>query len=275
MMGIHETTVIIVTFNSAHCAVALAGGLRELPHVLLVDNASEDGTIAAFQQVVPQVKIIRNSRNLGFGAACNIGIAIATTPYVLLVNPDVVFGSEQLTVLFDVAQHHPQAAIIAPHLEDVPARGDGIVASVDFVSGAFFLARTADLGEIGGFDEQFFLYYEDDDLCRRLRQRGKTILSVPWVRVIHQSRRSVGTQKRWRTEYLRGYHHVQSKLRFARKHGLKIRGVGGYYGLLLGGLLQLPLHLIVWSPRHLARCAGRVHGLMQYRDSVAAAGTKR
>jgi len=118
--------------------------------------------------------------------------------------------------------------------------------------------------EVGFFDEGFFLYYEDDDLCKRVFDQKRQMLVVPSVRLIHRSRGSVGGKYRWRSEYLRGYHHAQSKIRFARKYQGTEQAEKLRMRTLQLALLAMPLRVLLPVPRHLARLVGRVVGLWKY-----------
>jgi GT2 family glycosyltransferase len=127
------------------------------------------------------------------------------------------------------------------------------------------LFRMTHFRSIGFFDERFFLYYEDDDLCLRLFQAGKPMLLVPQVRATHRSRGSSRGNKPWRNEYGRGFHHAQSKLTFVAKHRSRSEALQLRRRLLLTTSLALPLRTLVFAPRLIARMAGRWMGLKDWR----------
>lgn len=278
MVSINDLTVITVAFNSAHCIAALVDGLSVLPHVIVVDNASEDSTSLAVATMLPNATLLTNDRNLGFGAANNRALATVTTPYALLLNPDCLPTPEFLAGMCKAAERFPDAAIIAPHLirrDDTPEvsyrwpathweskgpKADG-PCCVGFVCGAVMLLNMAVMREIGFFDETFFLYYEDEDLCQRVFLKGRQIVLVPDVAIKHLSRGSVKGPNPFKSEFIRGYHHAQSKLVFERKyfgaaHALRLRGK-----TLALALLTLVPRLILLQPRYLARLIGRIAGL--------------
>jgi GT2 family glycosyltransferase len=114
---------------------------------------------------------------------------------------------------------------------------------------------------IGFFDETFFLYYEDEDLCQRVFLAGQQIVLVPEVEITHLSRGSVKGPNPLKSEFIRGYHHAQSKLVFERKyfgvaHATRLR-----WKTLLLALLTLVPRLLLPQPRYLARLFGRIVGL--------------
>lgn len=230
-----RVTVVMVTFQSAHCAAALGESLAAFPHVIVVDNASSDRTIEAFRSSIPQASIIANDKNLGFGAANNKGFAGARTEFVLLLNPDCIIDAKAVKALIACADRYPLASAVGPQLIDRNGHpdksysmgakawnGKGPIAegllSVKFISGACMLIRRSALQKVNGFDESFFLYYEDSDLCLRLCDQVGEIIVEPLSRVTHLSRGSSGGKGRLKAEYLRGYHHIQSKFLFEEKH---------------------------------------------------------
>lgn len=282
--SLDRVTAIVVTFNSAHCVPSLARSLAAWPQVLFVDNGSADDTVAQVSALLPAARVIENQVNLGFGAANNRGVQAATTEFVLLVNPDCSLDAEAVERLVASADAFPDASLIAPQLLDASGRVEatygahrGAWASrggaaegplcVGFASGACLLIRTAAMRRIGGFDETFFLYYEDDDLCLRLQRECGPLIVEPAAQVVHRSRQSVGGPAQLRGEYLRGYHHIQSKLLFHRKHLGAEMPVWRRLAYLGGALIEALLRLAVLDRRRAARVWGRAMGVFRYARS--------
>jgi N-acetylglucosaminyl-diphospho-decaprenol L-rhamnosyltransferase len=279
-----DLTIVIVTYNSAHCIPALANGLRSVSRVIVVDNASDDDTEVCVRAQIPQALIVSNTSNLGFGAANNQALRQVQTRYALLLNPDCLPDEAFFDGIVGAANLFPGAAVIAPHLlrrhghielsYRWPAthwKSTGPEAagpcSVGFVCGAVMLLNMDAMSEVGFFDEAFFLYYEDEDLCQRVFLSRRDIVVIPDVSILHLSRRSVKGQSPLRSEYLRGYHHVQSKLLFECKYfGISAASRLRWKTLMLAWLLVLP-RLLLLQPRYLARLAGRIMGLFRFVDS--------
>lgn len=281
----HEVTVVIVTYNSAHCIEALAPFLAECPHVIVSDNGSQDDTASVVKQWLPHAMTLSHGSNLGFGAANNRALERVQTPLALLLNPDCTIEPAHLQRLIQTAHDHPDAAIVAPQLLDGQGRPDvnyrfphlmwtskGPAAEgpacVGFVCGAAMLFRLAAFEPTGYFDEDFFLYYEDDDLCLRLFHRSIPIVVDPSAFAVHRSRGSVLGQRPWRSEYWRGYHHVQSKLLFAAKHRSETDARLQRRRLLWLTALALPFRVLAFSPKLIARMWGRWQGLRHWRCHV-------
>jgi N-acetylglucosaminyl-diphospho-decaprenol L-rhamnosyltransferase len=276
-----SVTVVVVTYNSAHCIPGLRPLLSQCPHVVVSDNGSQDGTSASVRQALPQATVLEHGRNLGFGAANNRALAQVKTPFSLLLNPDCLLEADQLVSLLQAAEVFPEAAILAPQLLD--GRGNLDVnyrfpnlmwkpmgpaaegpACVGFVCGAAMLFRNQAFAQTGFFDEVFFLYYEDDDLCLRLFKEQLPIVVVPSVTATHHSRGSVKGSRPWRSEYWRGYHHAQSKLIFASKHHSVEKARSMRWRLLCWTGVALPFRVLAFSPKLIARMWGRFQGLLRW-----------
>ena len=273
-----DVTVVVVTYNIAHCLPGLSSGLQTMHNIIVVDNASDDDLQTQLPLTLPQATLLRNARNLGFGAANNRALAQVQTPYALLLNPDCLPTKEFLDGLLQAAADFPDAAILAPHLirrngtPEVSYRwpsthwvskgpkADG-PCCVGFVCGAVMLLNMDVMKRIGFFDETFFLYYEDEDLCQRVFLAGQQIVLVPELEITHLSRGSVKGPNPLKSEFIRGYHHAQSKLVFERKYFGAALAARLRWKTLLLALLTLALRLLLPQPRYLARLVGRIAGL--------------
>ena len=253
-------TAIVVSYDSAEvlpaCLDALAG---EGVPVIVVDNASDDDSRAI--AAAKGAQVIANARNEGYGRANNIGVAAAGTPYVLIVNPDLEIGRGAAAALLEAADRYPDAGMLAPRIVEPSGRiflqprsllspahlncsgtmaipeGD---ACLPFLSGACLLIRREVFVALGGFDPAIFLFYEDDDLCRRMRDAGHALVHVHGAEARHGRGRSTAPspQRRFKARW----HLAWSEHYIARKYGLAgpgpIRmleniGKAAGYGLLL------------------------------------------
>jgi GT2 family glycosyltransferase len=225
-----QITAIVVSYNSGQHIRGLAHALTHSKVVprrwLLIDNDSSDDSVQAGEAAGFEVH--RLNENRGFGGGCNVGLNAATTELVLFCNPDVLPADDALGRLVAALATAPDAAIVGAALQDPPQarrfsrlssnlwqflpRSMKRVASscspatqvdvkspaivVDFAEGALILARTDALRSVGGFDESFFLYSEEEDLSRRLRQRRWVTLMVPSARASHAvSKSSAGVDR--------------------------------------------------------------------------------
>lgn len=224
-------SIIVVNHNGgdhvSRCLDALArdpaSGRYEL---IVVDNASDDGSAAAIAVGYPRVKLLRSEKNLGFGAANNLGAAHARGPFLAFLNPDTIVQPGWLQSLIGALQKNPQVGLATPkilliddprrinaagnqvHLTGLTlCRGLGRAAhslsrpaDVGAVSGAAFAMRRDLFMALGGFDASFFMYFEDTDLSLRARLAGARCLYVPEAIVYHDYRLRFGPLKTYYEE---------------------------------------------------------------------------
>jgi GT2 family glycosyltransferase len=212
--------VVVVAYASA---TTLDACLRALPvedlhGVVVVDNASPDDS-AEVAAGVPGIRVVRADANRGFGAGCNLGAAaLADAELLLFLNPDAVIATEDLLQLVAHLDRAPHCAAVAPRLfrDNVALTSAGRVAGlrtelrnvvptalarflperrlppehavtgpVGYVEGACFMVRSAGLVRVQGFDEAYFLFFEELDLARRLRREGWTVELCATARAEH------------------------------------------------------------------------------------------
>ena len=199
---------------------------------VVVDNGSTDGSVEMVRARFPDVTLVQTERNLGYGGAANRGIATCTAPVVLLLNSDTIVAPDALQALDRHLAQHPAAAVIGPRLTDLegtlqpstfsfPSAGDLLIGEtglhlllrripgvrnrllrtwahdaerpVPWVIGAALAIRRQPFELVDGFDESFFMYWEEVDLCRRLGNAGFEVRFAPVTTVQHV--RSVSTRK--------------------------------------------------------------------------------
>ena len=223
--------------------------------VLVVDNASTDDSVAMVRSEFPTVRLIENALNVGYARANNQGLRTSTAPYALLLNSDTRATPEAIHKLVAFMEAHPDAGAVSPRLvrPDGTAQpfafgGDPTLAyllrrgalrlltrryvhdwaaahtqSVDWVSGACLLARRAAFEKVGLLDEDFFMYFEDNDWCLRLRRAGWKNYYHPAEAIVHLGGQSLARNPQAQSSY-------EASLRcFYRKH----------YGPLAGLVLRV------------------------------------
>jgi GT2 family glycosyltransferase len=193
--------------------------------IFVVDNASGDNSIPYLQERFPEVTYIQNDENLGFGKANNQAIKLAKGTYTLLINPDTLVSEDTLDILFSHMQSNedcgacgckilnpdgtfaPESRRSVPTIWSAACKVFGLntlfpksklfgkyylswlhedePSSIPVLSGSFMFWRTNVLQQLGGFDERFFMYGEDIDLCYRIQETGYHIDYVPETSIIH------------------------------------------------------------------------------------------
>jgi N-acetylglucosaminyl-diphospho-decaprenol L-rhamnosyltransferase len=222
--------------------------------IWVVDNASRDRTVAMVREEFPEVELIASDENLGFSKANNLAIARGSAPYVLALNPDTRMTEGTLDQMLELMEQRPEVGISGCRLElpdgtfdhaarrsfptplgalahfsgagrwkKAPARlaqyrAPGVESGpVDAVNGAFMLMRRDALAKVGLFDEGYWMYMEDLDLCYRFGQAGWITWYEPSVKVIHVKAGTSGKHRKPRVNY--AFHY--GMFRFYRKHYAK------------------------------------------------------
>ena len=218
------TTVVVVTYNSAAVIKSCLERIDAKTPVIVVDNASSDDTCELVFSVRPATKIVSSGGNLGYGSAANLGFQHVLTPYAFLLNPDTLLERESIQTLEKAVSRHPGRAIFAPtvvsmdgqpqnqYTEVVP--GSGTEVDLSFASGCALFFDLRALECIGRFDESFFLYYEETDLCRRAVDMGLPTVFVPSASVTHLDGKSSSDRPAGPITA----HMIWSRCYFAAKH---------------------------------------------------------
>jgi GT2 family glycosyltransferase len=259
--------VVVVTYNSRlhvrDCVAPLCGD--PAISVIVVDNDSRDGTLDTLEGL-PLTAIARDV-NGGFGSGCNVGWRTGSSPNVVFLNPDSLVEPASMLALADRLENDPRIGILGPKIVDEEGRvqfsqrrfpsfgaslavaffvprirpttrwsldvadADAyrVTASPDWLSGACVAVRRDVLELLGGFDEHFFMYHEDIDICKRARDAGFDVRYEPSVTVMH-----VGGASAARTRLIEVK--ARSRLLYARKHHgrlgeLSERATGGLHSL--------------------------------------------
>jgi len=229
--------VVIVTYNSASRLPDVLAALPGTIQAIVVDNASTDGSADVAE--AHGATVVRGSVNAGFAAGCNRGAALGHAKTILFLNPDACIEPDALERLVDVFYDDPQIGVASPRLvyahgpkqrvqwpypsalgawrEALGLHGQVEESDGGFVVGACFAVRREAFEAVGGFDERFWLYGEEADLCRRIEDLGWTIRRIPSAAAYHEGGASAGdspVENRLVLEhFIRGGEH------FVDKHG--------------------------------------------------------
>ena len=257
--SVTDLSVIVVTWNvrelARECLAALPAATEGISaEVIVVDNASTDGTADMVASEFPQALVLRNDANLGFARANNRGMERAQGRYFILLNSDTLPPPGSLAAMVAFMDAHPRAGAASPRLirpDGSPqpyAFGDdhspvyllrrafahltkrylhdwsvSEPVQTEWVSGACLVARREAVEQVGGLDERIFMYFEDNDWCRRMRLAGWEVWYNPVADILHIGGASLNQNPRARAAY------YESLAYFYRKH----------YGWVAGAVMGL------------------------------------
>jgi len=270
-----DLSIVVVNWNVRdllrRCLASIYKSSAPRLEVIVVDNASSDGSAEMVRADFPAVALFSNTENVGFPAGNNQGFAAARGRYVMTLNPDTEIVGDALAEMTAYLDAHRDVGALGPQLlnsdgsvqssrrrfptfatalfestwlQGIAPRGvlaryyvddqpADVTQEVDWVTGACVLVRRDALGSVGGFDEAFFMYSEELDWCRRIKSAGWKIVYLPAAKVIHH----VGKSSE-QAAAARHIHFQASKVRYFKKH----------HGRFAGGVLQVfLLALYAWQ----------------------------
>ena len=251
-----DLSVVVVSWNVRDLLRQCLNSILDirsplLVEVIVVDNASTDGSVEMVRAEFPNACLITNTENRGFPAANNQGIAVAQGRHVLLLNSDAEVVGEALATMVAYADTHPDVGVVGPQLLNpdgsvqssrrrfptmttaffestwlepyaplrmleryyVLGQPDDATLDVDWVKGAALMARREAIKQVGPMDEGFFMYSEELDWCRRFREAGWRVVYLPTAQVVHHEGKS--------SEQVVASRHIYfqtSKVRYFRKY---------------------------------------------------------
>jgi len=203
-----DITLILVTYRSEKLILKNLEVLKKFS-TIIVDNSNSE-KLEIIIKKYENIKLIRSSKNLGYGKANNLAVSFANTPFILIINPDIILNENSISALFEEFLKDPEnIGILGPSLYDKQMnrrtngsksfisqlKGNKVLNKInnipedniccEFLMGCCYLMRRDFFNHLKGFDESFFMYFEDCDLCDRSLQNGKYIMEIPSAKMIH------------------------------------------------------------------------------------------
>ncbi len=270
-------TIIITTFNSKNVILQSLSKINFAKYdVIVVDNNSQDQTIEIIEQNFSQVKLIKLAKNIGYGRANNVALRQTKTDFAMILNPDAFIFKDDIEIILNLMQKKQEIAIAGPLLlqhhpilEDDRMKQMKVVESnlidrfdeylsVKYIIGAILFLRMSVFKEIGFFDENIFLYYEDDEISWRAINNGYKAAIIASAHGFHIGQGSSGGSLR--TIYRRFWHRSLSKLYWKEKQKGKLVAVKSGVRLVMFFLIKSLFYIITFNPKktvtNFASCLG-------------------
>lgn len=213
-----ELTILIVSYNSfsviqkcMHDLIS-AGQYR----TIIIDNASTDGSAGMLASSYPHAEVLAMEQNLGYGRAANVGLEKVRTPYALLLNPDLVATTSEIDKLLAEAEQSPTEAAIWGPATSIDEVAEAAPRAVEWISGCAMLFEMSKLLKIGLFDDNFFMFFEETDLCCRARAKGYQVLRCSDVYFKHLVGQA--TPPNPALEYMKNWHYGWSRGFYSTKY---------------------------------------------------------
>lgn len=235
-----KVSIVFPNYNGGKEPIECLNSLKKLnyPHerieIIVVDNNSIDGSDSDIRKHFPKVKLIKNNQNVGFARAINQGLKLSTGKYIFITNDDAAFEKKSLKIAIDYLQEHSEVGIIGGKIfyKNNPKKicssgyvmnkwtGDVHIApnpnkikEPDWVQGCAIVTSKKILEKVGFLDPNYFLSFDDFDLCLRVKRLGKKVVYLPEVIVYHAESKTVD-----RDIPFKFFHWYRSKFRFLIKN---------------------------------------------------------
>jgi N-acetylglucosaminyl-diphospho-decaprenol L-rhamnosyltransferase len=239
-LSTNNLTFIIVTFKSDHIIHECIESLPKDSNIIIIENSNNPELKKKLEAKYSKINVI-TQENSGMGAANNKGIKLCKTDYAFVINPDVKFYENTMHELIALSSRYNDYSILAPISDDIKypnykikdkkiKNNDPDFLNVDSVDGYAMLINKNKFNDNVFFDENFFLYLENDDLCLRKKKENNKIYVVKKAKIHHLGGKSHSIVYKKEIEFSRNWHWMWSKFYFNKKH----------YGYLKAFLISFP-----------------------------------
>jgi len=229
-------SVVIVTFKSDEVIDNCIQSIPEQIKIIIIDNSNDQKFKEKIEKKYNNVKCVLSTHNIGMGPGNNLGLRYVTTDYAIILNPDVIFEDNSIQKIIDESQKINSFAILAPisidkkypnykmHKKDFSRKDDHTPFKVKSIDGYAMVLNLNRLNKLESFenykyfDENFFMYLENDDLCKRLVEKNENIFVIPKSKIKHLGGKAVNIEYSQEIEFSRNWHWMWSKFYFSKKH---------------------------------------------------------
>jgi len=235
-MSSTDITIVVTSFKSDQIIQNCLNSIDRKYNVILVENSQRTDFKKKIEQEYSNIECILTGSNLGYGKANNIGLNNVKTKYALILNPDASLQETTIENFFKAINDVPDFAIMGPYIQEENNKGhennlnNNNPQEVMNVKGFAMFLNLKEFKEVGFFDENFFIYFEEIDLCKRLINKKKKIYLVPTIKINHRGGQSHNTDINKEMELSRNWHWMWSTFYYHKK----------YKGFFISFLIILP-----------------------------------
>ena len=275
-------TIVIVTFKSEKVIDNCIKSISDQIKIIIVDNSNDQNFKDTLEKKYENVECILSSSNLGMGSGNNLGLNNVKTEYALILNPDVILRDNTISEIINESKKIDSFAVLAPlsendnnpnyKIKQIDKKNINILNpfKVESVDGFAMLLNLKKINQIPDFqnkkyfDENFFMYLENDDFCKRLRQYNQNIFIIPKSRIKHLGAKAVSDEYAYEVELSRNWHWIWSKFYFNKKHfGFPYAFMNGL-PVFLSAITKVLFYFFINKKKkqiYLQRCRGYLNAL--------------
>ena len=265
-MSIKDITIIITSFKSENSIRECLKYINQECKVINIENSNNEDYKKNIEKDYKNVSCILTGENLGYAKANNIGLENTKTKYALILNPDSRLTNKTLDNFFVAIKKKPDFAMIGPGEINFDSNEENIftndLKSVKNIKGYAMFLNLKEFENIGYFDENFFIYLEEMDLCKRLIKNGKKIYIDPSIKISHEGGKSHDPSFNFEMELSRNWHWMWSQFYFQKKYN------GYFYSLmrivprLFSSLFKIILYSLLFNKDKLLVYFYRISGII-------------
>jgi len=270
-MSIKDITVVLTSFKSDEKVRKCLNSIDKECSIINVENSNNAQYKTDIESEYNNVTCILAGDNLGYGKANNIGLNNVKTKYALILNPDTELSPTTFENFFIAVKQKPNFAIISPYAQEQKDKKESIrttnltLIPATNVKGFGMFLNLAEFKKVGFFDEDFFIYFEEIDLCKRLKDHKKEIYLAPSIIVHHSGGQSHNSSINNEMELSRNWHWMWSTFNYHKKHKGFLFALMKISNKLFSGVLKLLFYLILFNSEkrniYYQRCSGIINAI--------------
>ena len=275
-------TIVIVTFKSEKVIDNCIKSISDQIKIIIVDNSNDQNFKDTLEKKYENVECILSSSNLGMGSGNNLGLNNVKTEYALILNPDVILRDNTISEIIKESKKIDSFAVLAPlsendnnpnyKIKQIDKKNINILNpfKVESVDGFAMLLNLKKINQIPDFqnkkyfDENFFMYLENDDFCKRLTNYNQNIFIIPKSRIKHLGAKAVSDEYAYEVELSRNWHWIWSKFYFNKKHFGFLYALMNGLPVFLSAITKVLFYFFINKKKkqiYLQRCRGYLNAL--------------
>ena len=267
-MSYHDITVVITTFRSENKIIPCLDSINPNLKVLIIENSSNEQFKLNIEKKYKNVKCIISGENLGYAKGNNFGLSKVKTKYALIINPDASLDEEAVNNFFISAERKPDFCIISPLIQEEKERTTNKylnkkdLIEIENVKGFAMFLNMKELEDVGYFDENFFIYFEEIDFCRRIKNKNKKIYLDPNISIFHKGGSSHDDTINDEMELSRNWHWMWSTFYYHKKYNGFIFSFIKIFPKLFSSILRMIIYSLIFNKKKRAIYFARFSGII-------------
>ncbi len=260
-----DITILITSFKSDNKILDCLNSIDKNIKVLIIENSDNFKFKVKIEKTYPNCQCILAGSNLGYANGNNLGLSKIKTKYALILNPDAILEPSSIKNFFETAKKNPNFAIIGPLVQESKDVSINYVknelVSVSNVKGFAMFLNLKEFSEIGFFDSNFFIYFEEIDLCRRVKTLNKEIYLDPTIEIYHLGGSSHDKEVNFEMELSRNWHWMWSTFYYQKKYNGFLIAFIKILPKLLSSFIKMIFFTLIFNRKKRAIYKQRFSGL--------------